>query len=133
MQIIRIEHEDGKGLWRSDDAEGNCRLTQHSQFDAINDRHRNDDKFPAFYCDKELLANFCNHTGCSDPEDYFFAFNSLEVVNEALTPDEFKEVINDLGFKVYLIEVSDYIQSKFQTVFKKENIVTKQDISFMFV
>lgn len=132
MQVIRIEHhEDGNGLWRSHD-DSNYRIRQHSQYEAIKFRHQNREVFPTFYNDMELLEQFCNRTGRSDPEGYFFSFNSLEIVNEALTPDEFKEAINDLGFKVYLLELSDCIQSSFQTVFKKENIVSKKDISFMF-
>ncbi len=132
MQVIRIEHEDGNGLWRSHD-DSNYRITQHSQYEAISLRHQNREVFPTFYNDKELLEQFCNRTGCSDPEGYFFSFNSLEVVNEALTPNEFKEVINRLGFKVYLLELSDCIQSEFQTIFKKEDVISKKDISFMFV
>ena len=132
MQVIRIEHEDGNGLWRSHD-DSNCRITRHSQYEAISLRHQNREVFPTFYKDKELLQKFCNCTGRSDPEGYFFSFNSLEVVNKALTPDEFKEVINSLGFRVYLLEVSDCVQSSFQTVFRKEDIVSKKDISFMFV
>jgi len=133
MQIIRIEHEDGKGLWRSNDVGGYCRLNQHSHFDKIMERHADESKFPTFYNDGELKDNLFIVEGNTSCIDYFFAFNSLEVVNEALTPEEFKEAIIDLGFKVYLLEVSECIQSRFQTLFKKENVISKQDISFMFV
>jgi len=131
-QIIRIEHSDGKGLFRSPDETGKTsKLCQHSKLKEIIERHSDDTKFPTFFRDYELRSQIQELR--EDLEDYYFAFHSLEVLNEALTPDELKEAIEVLGFKVYIFEVSLCIESQYQVMFKKEHVVNQKDISFMFI
>lgn len=133
-QIIRIEHpSDNKGLFRSM-SDGDTRLKKHSQWNSIENRHCNMNKFPTYWCDDELKAQIKLVEGDIDEMDkYYFAFHSLEVLNEALTPDELKEAINDLGFRVYMIEVDSCLESQYQVMFKPEHVTSKKDISFMFI
>lgn len=133
-QIIRIEHpSDNKGLFRSM-SDGDTRLKIHSKWDAIEDRHCDMSKFPTYWVDEELKNQIKLIEGdIYEMDEYYFAFHSLEVLNEALTPDELKEAINNLGFKAYMIEVYLCLESQYQVMFKKEHVTSKKDISFMFI
>jgi hypothetical protein len=128
MQLIRIEDpKNGLGVWRSNDDQHWAKLRAHSQFDIICRRH-NTPKFPLPFMDKELMADLAGESF----EDYHFGFLSLEQLQEGFTKDELKELIKDLGFRVYSIEASQTKSSSFQVIFKPESITSKQDISFMF-
>lgn len=127
--IIRIEHpSDGKGLWCSLNKDLEQRIIDHSEFMRIADRHSTS-AFPTFWEDKVLLESI-------DPKDlqkYNFAFKSLDQLKTALTTDEMKECINILGFKILMLDVTDYHESDYQIIFKKESIISYKDISFMFL
>jgi uncharacterized membrane protein len=130
-QVIRIEHpDDNLGIFRS--TRGN--ISFHSCYDAIRKRHNDESKYPNYFRDKELHTQVEKLEGeYSAIQHYRFAFHSLEVLNEAFTREELIEVIQDLGFKVYILEVSNWIESQYQVIFKPENIVNRKDISFMFI
>jgi len=115
-------------------SDGDTRLRKHSLWDDISDRHSNQNKFPTYWRDEELKLQVKEIEGNIDEMDkYYFAFYSLEVLNEALTTDELKEAINDLGFRVYMIEVDSCLESQYQVMFKPEHVTSKKDISFMFI
>ena len=86
-QVIRVEHpSDGCGLFRS----GGYRalIEQHSRWEDINYRHSDMSKFPTYLSDTELveqvrLVEYSKY----EIFKYNFAFHSLEILNEALTPD----------------------------------------------
>lgn len=132
-QVIRIEHpDDNLGIFNSG---GNtARIRSHSCFNSINERHKDETKYPDYFRDKELqsqveiIEEFTSHI-----YKYRFAFHSLEVLNEAFTREELMEAIQDLGFRVYILEVSSWIESKYQVIFKPENVINRKDISFMFI
>jgi hypothetical protein len=129
-QIIRIEHpDDGLGIFNSFDKD--VRIKSHSRFTTIFKRHTNPAKYPSYHYDEELRDQI---TTCDEKiKNYRFGFHSLEVLNKAFTKAELKEIINQLGFRVYMIEVSEWIESKFQVIFKPGDTLEKKDISFMFV
>lgn len=128
MQIIRIEHSSGIGVWRAQDEYWNLIIEKHSQHEIIDDRHKGEN-FPSLSKDTELLIKLGN-----EPHgDYYFSFLSLDQLEQGFTRDELKELILDLDFKVYKIEVSEAITSQYQAIFKRENIISKEDISFMFL
>lgn len=145
-QFFRIEHpNDGKGLWRSvttkiDLAGKKEIINSHSCYENIKDRHYDPNKFPTLYQDTKLYNQIDEIDYLYNQIDeinylanYYFAFNTLEQLKSALTSDELKECINILGFKVLLYETNDYYSSNFQTIFKKETAILKEDISFMFI
>jgi len=130
-QVIRVEHPaDGKGLWRSVGDEIGSLINNHTKYEVICSRHSDATKFPSLWDDAELyeIAQTID-----DISQYFFAFKSLEQLATALTKDEIKECINDLGFRILMLTVTDYHESNFQVIFKKESIVDKDDITFMFL
>ena len=130
--IIRIEHpSDGKGLWCSVIDGGTIydkRINNHSKFNDIADRHATD-AFPNFWEDR-VLSKAIDH---EELHKYNFAFKSLDQLKTALTSDEMKECINILGFRILMLDVTDYHESDYQIIFKKKSIVSYKDISFMFL
>lgn len=131
MKAIRIEHPDsGEGLWRTN-VDDVCVLRNHSEFNKIQERHGNPDKFPTLCQDDVLIEQV--YAKDISTRDYYFAFLSLDQLKEALTSEELKECINSLGFRVLLLELSDCIASPFQIIFKKEDVLNSEDISFMFL
>lgn len=128
MQLIRIEHKTGIGVWRAMDEDCNLFIEKHSQHNIIDARHRTDN-FPSLGKDRELLVQL----GSRSHFDYYFAFLSLDQLDQGFTRDELKELISDLNFKVYKIEVSEVISSQYQAIFKLEHVISKEDISFMFL
>ncbi len=130
-KAIRIQHPDSElGLWRTE-INDKCVLQNHSQFDKIQERHGNPDKFPTLYQDDVLIEQV--YAKDISTRDYYFAFLSLDQLKEALTSEELKECINSLGFRVLLLELSDCIASPFQIIFKKKDVLNSEDISFMFL
>ena len=131
MKAIRIEHPDsGEGLWRTN-VDDVCVLRNHSEFNKIQERHGNPDKFPTLCQDDVLIEQV--YAKDISTRDYYFAFLSLDQLKEALTSEELKECINSLGFHVLLLELSDCIASPFQIIFKKDDVLNSEDISFMFL
>jgi len=130
ITVIRIEHpNDGLGLWRSENNIGELWIETHSEHDVIFERHCDNTRFPTWYHDDMLREQI----DINDLQEYNFAFLSLDQLNEALTNSELKECINDLGFRVLMLDVADYFVSEYQAVFKKSSIVNNKDISFMFL
>lgn len=129
--IIRIEHpSDGMGLWRSLNTGGwSSKIDRHSQYFKISKRHSNPSVFPGLHEDDELQYEAKDVDIC----DYHFAFKDLAQLEVALTREELKECIEVLGFQVFMLDVTDYYESSYQIVFKKESIVNKKDISSMFL
>jgi len=131
IKAIRIQHPDSElGLWRTN-VDDVCVLRNHSEFNKIQERHGNPDKFPTLYQDDVLIEQV--YAKDISTRDYYFAFLSLDQLKEALTSEELKECINSLGFRVLLLELSDCIASPFQIIFKKEDVLNSEDISFMFL
>ena len=132
-QVIRIEHpDDNLGIFNSGGE--TARIRSHSCFNTIIERHKDETRYPSYHKDYKLQNQLDFIEGCTSYiYKYRFAFHSLEVLNEAFTREELMEVIQDLGFRVYILEVSSWIESEYQVIFKPEYITSRKDISFMFV
>lgn len=129
LQVFRIEHpSDTLGLWRSEE-KGVYFINKHSKFDVISIRH-DSDKYPTFSDDMVLNAQLSEEILI---KNYRFAFNTLKQLKKALTSEEIKESITKLGFKVYLIKTDNYYKSPYQVVFNINNIISKEDISSLFL
>ena len=128
--VIRIEHPfDGNGLWRSK-LKTVTRITLHTQFNKISSRHGDSIKFPSYQSDYWLKEQINVDTV---ELFYHFAFKDLAQLNTALTSDELKECINTLGFRVLMLDVTEYYESPFQVIFRKDSIQTTKDISHLFL
>lgn len=129
LQLFRIEHPcDRRGLWRAE-KNGSYIVDEHSQYDAIRKRHQSD-KYPNFSEDVVLNAQL-SHKELT--EHYKFAFNTLSQLKKALTSEEIKECITKLGFKIYLIKTDMYYKSPYQAVFNVKHIISKEDVSSLFL
>lgn len=119
MLIVRIENEnDGLGVFRShvknvDDLPTElCRNIYH--------RHS---RFPTPNKDKKL--------GSID-SDEFCAFKSINQLKRWFTKKELVE-INKIGFKILLLDVSNYAIGTNQILYKKKDIISIIDISELFI
>lgn len=134
LKVVRIEHPfDGLGYFRSLDENEKERNIRHSCRAEISERHRTNE-FPSFYADDELYLKFREDNLSCDVIDYNFAYNSLEQLKAGFTTEEIKECIEKLGFRVlmYTLE-SDYYQSTYQVIFKKNKAISVEDISSLFL
>lgn len=122
MQAIRIEHSDGEGLWRANG--GNifqCIIDKAKCHDSLYFRHKNS---PSPATDGELSVKF--RAG-----KHFCAFKSIEQLQQWVIPEEMKEIIQ-LGFRVYLLELSECIEGEYQIGYDKACIIKKEDITSLF-
>lgn len=122
MQVIRIEYSDGKGLWRADS--GNpffCIIDTAKCYNSLEDRHRS---FPSPAIDGELSVKF-------RPGIHFCAFKSIKQLQQWVFPEEMKEIIQ-LGFRVYLLELSEWLEGEYQIAYDKKCITKKEDITSLF-
>lgn len=121
LVMYRLEGPDGNGPF-------NCEIqdvNDHSKAREINNRHCVGNNFPAPYWDGELKCFF-------EKGIHYFGFKTMTKFTTAFTKEELKEFIDVLEFKVYKITVSQGYKSKFQCMFEKEHIITKEDISHKF-
>lgn len=126
INIIRIEHPyDGQGYFNSCDENGRDLEYRHSQREQISIRHSSG-MFPNFNDDYELNSQIDR----DDLYTYKFAFKSIDQLQVAFTPDELRECINELGFRILMLEVDDYFSSQYQVIFK--NPLSRKDISDLF-
>jgi hypothetical protein len=60
------------------------------------------------------------------------AYKSVEQLQSWILPDELREIMSH-GFNVYLLNLSDWIEGQDQIVFERDHIISKEDISSLFV
>jgi len=120
MQVIRIESPNtGEGIF------GNIRkLRTLNIYNRLARIHHKKD-FPGPKQDKELMDIFIEGT-------HYFAFNNLYQFNKGFPKKELNILIQN-GFKVYMLELTEAIQSQYQTIFELNNIKSKIDITNLFI
>lgn len=117
--VIRIEHPyDGNGLWRSVNSDGDTVIDDISFFFELSLKH-NDLPVPQ---DDNLTMT----------SSHYCAFKSIEQIQQWIENNWWKEII-DLGFRVLMIDVSEYQEGNHQIIFKKEHILQSKDITELFV
>jgi hypothetical protein len=111
--IIRIEHICGNGLFRAENIDGTAILNQAKCEPQLIDKHQKKNFNTPFKDGLEISHNeFC-------------AFKSIEQIQEWVNPEWFNEIIN-LGFKIWMIDVSMYKEGEHQIIFNKQNILLKK-------
>jgi len=118
--LIRIEHpEDGQGVFNS--------TYGFSIFDAIaqNDFSKALDGYAL--PNKLNLVEDC--PGCTD--DHYCAYKDVEQF-KGFYPNGFKAIV-DRGFKIYSISVDNAIIGQQQVAFRKDDILSKIDITNEFI
>lgn len=117
--IIRIEHECGNGLFTARTEDDSTAVIRKSSFvRKLQAKHMD---FPVPQNDG-LTIRSCNYC----------AFKSIEQIQQWIEPEQFKEII-ELGFKIWMIDVADYQEGEYQILFKKQDILSKKDISQLFI
>lgn len=124
--LFRIEHpEDELGVFRSGSVDDNdsFRIDNHSNYQGIVNRWGN---FPSYWWDHEL---YTNNNKREDIHEFKFGFNNQNDINNQFEIDDLKELVDNLGFQIYKIEVKECISSKYQVIFKEEDILNKVNIT----
>jgi hypothetical protein len=117
--IVRIEHpSQGKGLWTTRNAYDEALYHQFSFVDDLVVKHR---AFPTPW--EEGLFSIGTHDFC--------AFKSIEQLQLWIDKEWWEEIF-ELGFKVYIIDVSEYQEGTHQILFQKQHVLQTKDISDLF-
>ena len=125
MQIVRVEHEDGYGMFRSSTKP----ICLSNSGDPVLNRLWN------------------RHSTCGDPgmplpchdgidldmggKNWYCGFGSMDDFNKWVMPDEAKALIS-YGFKVLLISANEFQIGGHQVVYTKSSITSVEDISSLF-
>lgn len=125
--IIRIEHSDGWGMFRSKD---NDRWTVGDYsgvkcLDELWDRHSSWNEGGMPLPDNDGIKMHKEY------KEWFCAFKSMEEFKQWVKPEEIKELIKR-DFKVLLLDVTDFQEGEKQIVYTKESILSAKDISQLF-
>ncbi len=120
--IIRIESpKDGLGLFRSIDDP-----LDKPKFKKLWARHTTNGPKGGFPTpSNEGLEIY------KDDKRWFCAFKSLSQFQKWVKPSEARNIVKE-GFKILLLEVNDYQESKMQIIYTKESITSMKDISSLF-
>lgn len=118
MKVIRIEHEDGWGMFTL------CSKTKSSRKHSvkyicysIGDRHHS---FP-------LPQN--ENLPMSDK--YFCAYISVDQLKKWVTTEEIA-ILKENNYRILMLEVTDYHKGEYQVIYTKESIVNTTDITDLF-
>jgi hypothetical protein len=115
--VIRIENpNDGKGLWQSKENGDNI----YYKFSFRKKLVIKHDLFPTPSEDNLNLD-----------DDDFCAFKSIEQIQQWINIEWWEEIF-EYGFKVLMIDVSEFKEGKYQILFKKKDILQSKDISSLF-
>lgn len=119
MQVIRIESPNtGEGIF------GNIGMLRTLNiYNRLARIHHKKD-FPGPFQDEDIRNFFIEGT-------HYFAFNNLYQFNKGFPKKELNILIQN-GFKVYMLELTEYIQSEYQTIFELKDIKSKIDITNLF-
>lgn len=115
MLVVRLERR-GRGIFRpSNNVIQKYRITQN-----VYDRHA---KFPTPR--KECLNMSL------DDKEWFCGYKSIDELQSWVYSDEIKFFISK-GFKVLLLEVTEFQLGEHQIIFTKESITSSKDITSLF-
>lgn len=125
--IIRIEQTDGLGLF------------QYKFYDAEGKLHRRKVRVAAM----ELPDMSERHCQFNDPwndcldierdnKEWFCAYKSARQFKQWITSEEIRQII-EMGYRVFVLEVSEYQEGKDQIIYTKDSIVKSQDVTELFL
>lgn len=112
--IIRVEHEDGIGMFQSFQRP---HATMHI-LPELDERHAH------FHTPSEEGLHMTSNEYC--------AYKSISHIQEWIQPEEFPILFQN-GYKVWMIDVLIWREGKHNILFRKEDIISKKDISSLFL
>lgn len=133
--IVRIEHEDGFGMFRVPteyyfDKDYEPR-SETADVEFVNRYQIGDSDETNEMYRRHSMRRTPRQDGIELTDDMFCAFDSLETFNALVEPEEVKFLLTK-GFKVYMLEVKEVAKGSHQVCFRKEDIITRKDISTLF-
>lgn len=134
LQVLRIEHYDKKGLFRSETFPGsNISKVEDSMINlppltTLSSRHLHAFPVPPEDHDQRTGKRL---NLCKEGREWFCAYKSVDQVKEWIKPEEMEAVI-ELGFKIFLLEVEEYQIGSYQVIYTKEGVRYKKDITELF-
>jgi len=124
IQIVRIEHNDGIGMFNtSTGTPVNPLLPKLYERHFISDNSTKE-IFPNPYGDENIDVNFTEN-------EWYCAFKSLEQLNKFIYPEEIKILLEE-GYSILLLSVTDYSVGKYQVIYTKESITKQELINSLF-
>ncbi len=129
MELIRIEHpESGKGIFTH-------RFAEWEYLKGFFDRHNNLPSPSSERESEEMKKVFTNaryrEVMKGERNEWYCAYKSLEQLLEWVLEEEFETIVK-FGFRFYSIKVESCITGNYQCIFKHENIIEKNDITYLF-
>lgn len=124
MKLIRIEHEEsGDGFFTARDEMYNSYLNRHPLMITAARRHNS---FPT--PEEEGISyvfNSFEYIGT-----WKHGYKTIDQMKQWIYDSELKEIIK--WFKIYLIEVDEYVLGDYQILYNESSILSKEDISSLF-
>jgi hypothetical protein len=124
MKAIRIEHNNGIGIFRNEEYEKASRtgilkeaIQKHFDWGSPNE----------FPCPEEDNLDLWK-----DDKEWFCAFRTIKQLQGLFTKNELKE-IDTAGYSINMIEISEYQKSKHQILYTKESISSTEKINSLFL
>lgn len=115
LQIVRIER-NGNGIFRP----SNRSICKYKLFKEYSRRHW---KFPVPYAENLDLSKQC--------KEWFCAYATVQIMQQWLKDEEIQFLIKK-GFKILLLEVSEFQEGSFQALYTKKSIINQEDITSIF-
>lgn len=122
IKVLRIENISGFGIFWSRPS------FAYSICSTVGDRHVN---FPIPYEDKNVVDGYGLNL-YQDSKQWFCAYKTVDQLKQWITVEECRELTQH-GFAVYLLEVEEYQEGEYQVIFTKESIISKQDVTELFI
>lgn len=116
---IRVEDSEGIGIFRSS-LTFDGYTPKNDVADRIDNAHM---RFKTPYNEPKLEDTFSEKHRC--------AYRTIVQMNSWLSSCDIQDLKN-LGFKIYLLELSDFKEGDFQIIYEPKDIVNKKDISELF-
>lgn len=118
MKVIRVEHEDGWGMF-IETSEKKSRRKQSVAYicPSIDQRHM---LFPTPHNEELPMSS-----------GHFCAYKSVDQLKKWITTEEIA-TLKENNYKIFMLDVTDYHEGKHQVIYTKESIISITDITDLF-
>lgn len=127
LQIIRFENESGTGIFRHKNSE----IYRNEIANKTYERH-GDGRFPCPWNDK-LVDNKEEYLDIDlEGKQWFCSYKTIEQFQGWIKPDEV-EYFTTQGFRIYMLEVTEFQIGMNQVLFTRNSIINVEDITNLFL
>lgn len=125
-KIIRVEHEDGWGMFIAKTSRFALAWTDHKKLKPLWERHNTENPNGGFPIPQTEGLKISKNG-----KEWFCSFKNIEQFKQWVKDEEVKELLK-LGFKVIQLEVNEWQEGEQQILYTKESIINVEDISHQF-